>query len=604
MNTNLRKRSFVWGALIASVAILAPSARSGGVPQSSPAAARRADQTSMYQMILVDRTVKAVKYAHRSGSTKIDFAGTDLMAGAKGEAKVDSHRGAMEVKVEFWNMQKPTTFGPEYLTYVMWAISPEGRPVNLGEVLIGSNDRSKLDVTTDLQAFALIVTAEPYYAVRRPSNVVVMENEIRPDTVGTTEVVDAKYELIDRGGYIPTGYKFDPVLLNTKLPLEFFEARNALRIAQSAGAENYATSSYANASGQMKQADDMAVRHSVDKKRLSSTSRLVVQTAEDAREISVKRIDEIRAEEGRTADANRLASANAGKRSAEADAADANRARENAEGKTRDAQDSARNAAAGQARAERDNATAQQQKLDAQADSDRNRASASDANQATADAQQHQKDAESESARNRLAAADANQATAEAQQHQRNAESDSARDRLAAANSDQQLRQAVIDREELRARLLVQFNAILETRDTVRGLVVNMSDVLFDTAKFTLRPAAREKLAKISGIVIAYPTLALSIEGNTDSVGGEAYNQQLSENRAGSVRDYLGQQGIPAASMTARGFGKSQPVASNDTAGGRQQNRRVELVVSGEVIGNTVGAGPAAMQNLPLAPRP
>jgi outer membrane protein OmpA-like peptidoglycan-associated protein len=604
MTKNLRKRSIVWGALLASVAVLAPSSRSGGVPQSSQAAARRADQTYMYQMILVDRTVKAVKYAHRSGSTKIDFEGTNLMAGAKGEAKVDSHRGAMEIKVEFSNMQKPTTFGAEYLTYVMWAISPEGRPVNLGEVLIGGNDRSKLDVTTDLQAFALIVTAEPYYAVRRPSNVVVMENAIRPDTVGTTEVVDAKYELIDRGGYIPTGYKFDPVVLNSKLPLEFFEARNALRIAQSAGAENYATSSYANASGQMKQADDMAVRHSVDKKRLSSTSRLVVQTAEDAREIAVKRIDEIRAEEGRTADANRVASANAGKRSAEAETADANRARENAEGKTRDAQDSARNAAAGQAQAERDNAAAQQQKMNAQADSDRNRAAAADANQATANAQQHQRDAESESARSRAATADANQATTDAQQHQRDAETESARSRLAAANSDQQLQQAVRDREELRARLLIQFNAILETRDTVRGLVVNMSDVLFDSAKFTLRPAAREKLAKISGIVLAYPTLALAIEGNTDSVGGDAYNQQLSENRAGSVRDYLGQQGIPAASMTAHGFGKTQPVASNDTAGGRQQNRRVELVVSGEVIGNTVGAGPAAMGNLPLPPRP
>ncbi len=576
MIKNLRKRSFVWGALMASVAILAPPAHSGGVPQSSPGAARRADQTSMYQMILVDRTVKAVKYAHRSGSTKIDFEGTDLMPSAKGDAKVDSHRGAMEVKVEFWNMQKPTTFGGEYLTYVLWAISPEGRPVNLGEVLIGGNDRSKIDVTTDLQAFAMIVTAEPYYAVRRPSNVVVMENLIRPDTVGTTEVVDAKYELIDRGGYIPTGYKFDPVVLNTKLPLEFFEARNALRIAQSAGAENYATSSYANAAGQMKQADDMAVRHSVDKKRLSSTSRLVVQTAEDAREISVKRMDEIRAEAGRTADANRVASAKAETRSAEALAADAVRARENAEGKTRDAQDSARNAAAGQAQAERDSATAQQQKLDAQADSDRNRAAAADANQATADAQQHQRDAETESARSRLAA----------------------------ANSDQQLQQAVRDREELRARLLIQFNAILETRDTARGLVVNMSDVLFDSAKFTLRPAAREKLAKISGIVLAYPTLALAIEGNTDSVGGDAYNQTLSENRAGSVRAYLGQQGIPAASMTAHGFGKTQPVASNDTAGGRQQNRRVELIVSGEVIGNTIGAGPAAMGNLPLPPRP
>lgn len=569
MKKNLRKRTIVWGALIASVAVLASPARSGGVPQDSPSAAARANQTSMYQEVLVDRTVKAVKYAHRSGSTKVDFAGTNLMANARGEAKVDSHRGAIQIKAEFSNLQKSTTFGPEYLTYVLWAISPEGRSTNLGEVLIGDDDRSKLDVTTDLQAFAMIVTAEPYYAVRRPSDVVVMENEIRPDTVGTAEVVDAKYDLIDRGGYIPTGYKFDPVVLNSKLPLEFFEARNALRIAQSAGAENYAASSYANAAGQMKQADDMATRHMVDKKRLSSTSRLVVQTAEDAREISVKRIDENRAAAGRAADANRVASAVAGERSAEADTADAVRGRKNAEGMTRDAQDSARNAAAGQAQAERDNAVAQQQKMDAQADSDRNRA-------VTADAQQHQRDAENESARNRLAA----------------------------ANSDQQLQQAVRDREELRARLLVQFNAILETRDTARGLVVNMSDVLFDSAKFTLRPAAREKLAKISGIVLAYPTLSLAIEGNTDSVGGDAYNQQLSEDRAGSVRDYLATEGIPAASMTSHGFGKTQPVASNETAEGRQQNRRVELVVSGDVIGNTAGTGPAAMEVLPLPPRP
>jgi outer membrane protein OmpA-like peptidoglycan-associated protein len=406
----------------------------------------------------------------------------------------------------------------------------------------------------------MIATAEPYYAVRRPSNVVVMENAIRPDTLGTSEVVGAKYELIDRGGYIPTGYKFDPVVLNAKLPLEFFEARNALRIAQSAGAENYAASSYTNAVGQMKQADDLAVQKHIDRKNLSSTSRLVVQTAEDAREISVKRIEEDRAEAARAEDANLIASANAGKRSAEED--------------TRDARNSARNAAAGQERAERDNANAQQQKLDAQADSDRNRAAAANANLATADAQQHQRDAEA----------------------------DSANSRLAAANSDQQLQQAMHEREELRARLLVQFNTILETRDTARGLVVNMSDVLFDSAKFTLRPAAREKLAKISGIVLAYPTLTLAIEGNTDSVGGDTYNQELSENRAGSVRDYLVKEGIPASSMTAHGFGKMQPVASNETTEGRQQNRRVELIVSGEVIGNSAGTSPAAMEDLPLAP--
>ena len=200
--------------------------------------------------------MQAVNYKHRSGATKLDFAGTDLMPSANGEAKVNSKRGSIEIEAEFGNLQKPTTFGNEYLTYILWAISPEGRAVNLGEVLVGGNHRSKLNVTTDLQAFALIVTAEPYYAVRQPSNVVVLENVVREDTKGTTEAVNAKYELMERGGYIPTGYKFDPVVLNAKLPLEFFEARNALRIAQSEGAEQYASDSYQHAVQLMNNADE------------------------------------------------------------------------------------------------------------------------------------------------------------------------------------------------------------------------------------------------------------------------------------------------------------------------------------------------------------
>jgi outer membrane protein OmpA-like peptidoglycan-associated protein len=559
MTLNLRKRSIVWGLWIGALT-LPVSICSAALPQEpsthaeherAEGAARKEDRRVVY--VMVDRSVKAVKYAHRSGSTKINFEGTSLMSDARGEAKVDSHRGAMEIKVEFENIQRPTSFGPEYLTYVMWAISPEGRPVNLGEVLIGENHRSKLDVTTDLQAFALIVTAEPYYAVRRPSNVVVLENVIRPDTVGSTEIVDAKYELIDRGGYIPTGYKYERVEWNDRLPLEFFEARNALRIAESSGAEHFAAESYQHAEEQMKQADELASRHDVDKKRLSATSRLVVQTAEDAREIAVKRMDSDRADSDRRDDANRVASAKAETRnakaetrSAEAVAADAARAREEAERRARESNESARNAAAGQARAEKDTDDARRGQQAAQADADRNRD--------------------------------------------------------AAMNSDQQLQKALREREELRARLLIQFNAILETRDTARGLVVNMSDVLFDSAKFTLRPMAREKLAKISGIVLAYPSLSLAIEGNTDSVGGEDYNQQLSENRAGSVRDYLVQEGVPTNSMSVHGFGKSQPVASNETADGRQQNRRVELVVSGDVIGTVMGSGPAAMEVLPVRP--
>src|SRR5579864_630318 len=251
-------------------------------------------QTPTFHVVVTSRTTQAVNYKHRSGSTKVDFAGTELMPSADGRAEVNSKRGAIEIEAEFGNLQKPTIFGNEYLTYILWAISPVGRAVNLGEVLVGGNSRSKLHVTTDLQAFALIVTAEPYYAVRQPSNVVILENVIRKDTQGTIETVDAKYELMERGGYIPTGYKFDPVVLNAKLPLEFFEARNAVRIAQSEGAAQYASDSYQHAVLLMNNADEYATSKNIQKKPLIAVSRDAVQTAEDARAIAVKKMDDVR----------------------------------------------------------------------------------------------------------------------------------------------------------------------------------------------------------------------------------------------------------------------------------------------------------------------
>src|SRR6202045_155588 len=468
--------------------------------------------TPTFHVTVVSRSVQAVNYKHRSGSTKLDFAGTDLMGSADGKAEVNSKRGSIEIEAEFGNLRKPTTFGNKYLTYVLWAISPEGRAMNLGEVLVGENHRSKLRVTTDLQAFALIVTAEPYYAVRQPSNLVVLENVVRDDTKGTTEAVNAKYELMERGGYIPTGYKFDPVVLNARLPLEFFEARNALRIAQSAGAEQYATESYRKAVRQMDEADSMAIRKHENKKSLIAVSREVVEKAEDAREISVKHIDEERLAHERRAGANREASANnraddeAQRRAgAEADTAEAQRRRREADRNNLDAQSAAMQAAAAKAGAERDRDSAQRQQQAAEAESDRNRANA-----ASSDAQlQQATGAKADAERDRnTAERDRN----DAQQQRRAAEADSDRNRERAASSDAQLQQAVRDREDIRARLLTQFNLILETRDTARGLVVNMSDVLFDSGKYTLRPLAREKLAKISGIVLAYPTLRLAVE--------------------------------------------------------------------------------------------
>jgi outer membrane protein OmpA-like peptidoglycan-associated protein len=515
--------------------------------------------TPTFRVTVISRNVQAVNYQHRSGSSKLDFAGTDLMPSANGVAQINSKRGSIAIEAEFGDLQKPTTFGNEYLTYVLWAISPEGRAVNLGEVLLGGNHRSKLNVTTDLQAFALIVTAEPYYAVRQPSNAVVLENVIREDTKGTSEAVNAKYELMERGGYIPTGYKFDPVVLNAKLPLEFFEARNALRIAQSEGAEQYAPDSYQHAVKLMDSADTHATSKHIDKKPLIAVSREAVQTAEDARAIAVKKMDDVRLANERQDSADALArtqgqadEATRRKEQAESDTARAQAAKTQAESDTVNAQAASAQAQSEAANARNDAADAQAANAKAQADMEQNQASSATALSA--------------------------------------AQSDADQSRLAAQQANLNAQQADTDKAAMRAKLSEQLNSILQTRDSARGLIVSMSDVLFDSGKYSLKPGAREKLAKVAGILLAYPSLNIEVGGYTDNVGGDAMNQTLSENRANSVRDYLVQEGVATNSVSAKGFGNTLPVASNDNSGGRQQNRRVELLVSGEAIGVPVNA--------------
>jgi outer membrane protein OmpA-like peptidoglycan-associated protein len=521
--------------------------------------------TPTFRVTVISRSVQAVNYQHRSGSSKLDFAGTDLMPSANGVAEINSKRGSIAIQAEFGNLQKPTTFGNEYLTYVLWAISPEGRAVNLGEVLLGGNHRSKLNVTTDLQAFALIVTAEPYYAVRQPSNAVILENVVREETKGTTEAVNAKYELMERGGYIPTGYKFDPVVLNANLPLEFFEARNALRIAQSEGAEQYAADSYQHAVRLMDQADADAINKHIDRKPLISVSREAVQTAEDARAIAVKKMDDVRLANERQDSVDAQART-------QGQADEATRRKERAESDTAKAQ-------AAKVQAESDTVNAQAAKVQAESDAAKARTDTADAQAATAKAQSD------------MAASQASSATALSA-----AQADADRSRADNLKAQQIAQQAETDKAAMRAKLSEQLNSILQTRDTARGLIVSMSDVLFDSGKYSLKPGAREKLAKVAGILLAYPGLNIEVGGYTDNVGGDAMNQTLSEHRAGSVRDYLVQQGVSNNSVSSRGFGSSLPVSSNDNSAGRQQNRRVELLVSGEAIGNPVNATTGSLQ--------
>ena len=497
------------------------------------------DETPVFKVNVVGRSTQAVNYHFRSGSTKVDLLGTELMPQAKGSAKIESHLGRTEINANVTNLDSPQKFGREYLTYVLWAIDPQGRTQNLGEFVL--NGGREIQVTTPLQAFALIVTAEPYFAVTRPSDLVVMENVIRKDTVGATEMINTKYELIGRGQYIPKHASYDVAPLDPKTPLPLAEARNAVRIAQMSGADKYAADTYQRAVDLLKQSEEYWSRKYVQQKPVATVAREATQTADNARNISLKKqLDEFDeqqrlAAQQREEDARKRAEDEAARRAAaETQAQEAARQREEA------------------MRAEQE---------------------------AQARAAEQQRQAE-EAAKARQEAEAARQT---ALQQQQAAEA-------ARQQAEQQRLQAEREKEEMRARLLQQLNTVLETRDTQRGLIVNMSDVLFDSGQATLRPAAREKLAKISGIVLAYPGLKLQVEGHTDSVGSDAYNQKLSEKRANNVRDYLIKQSVPEDVITAMGFGKADPVADNKTAKGRQLNRRVEMVVSGEVIGTKIGS--------------
>jgi outer membrane protein OmpA-like peptidoglycan-associated protein len=576
---------------ICGLAAAQPAQAPNPVQQTTENAARMAaGAMPIYRVSVVERTTKAVNYNHRSGPTNIGFRGTAILPEAGGEARVESRQGVIKIDARMDKLQPATKFGPEYLTYVMWAITPEGRATNVGEVLLNGG-KSTLDATTELQSFGLIVTAEPYFAVTQPSDVVVMENFVRKDTTGTIEEVDAKYELLQRGQYTlnVNPAEITPSRLNSKMPLELFEARNAVRIARWTGAEKYAPETFQKAVQGLENAEGY-LKGKAGNKPIGTVAREAVQMAEDARIITVKKIGEERLANERQAGADREALAENARAAAQADAARIGQAAEAAQvaakseadrqEKARDAQMLAERAEADRLKAENDaRTTAAQNEADRlKREGDAQMA----ASRTEADRLKSENDARTAAAQNE---ADRLKSENDAQRAAAQAELDrAAKDRA----------RAEAEKVELRAQLLSQFNAVLQTRDTARGLVVNMSDVLFDTGKFSLRPIAREKLAKVAGIVSGHPGLRLDVEGYTDSVGGDDYNQRLSEHRGEAVRDYLTGEGMAAGSVTAKGFGKTQPVATNATAAGRQQNRRVEIVISGEVIGTEIGVPIAA----------
>ncbi len=462
------------------------------------------------QVTAVQKAAKAINYRNLKGSVDIDFKGTVLLPNAKGTANVRNKAGETVIKTEFENLTAPSQFGIEYLTYVLWAISPDGRATNLGELIV-KNGESRLNAQTSLQALSLIVTAEPYFAVSQPGSVVILENAIKPGNTDKIELVDAKYELLPAGEYTKniSATDIQPQAVDKKTPFYVYQARNAVRIAKNAGADIYAAEGFANAERLLA----LSETKEGGKKGRSMTAREAVQSAEDSRAIAVKReTDEALAKEQQKSK-DQIAMANSQANAATLGQAQAEDARARAE------------VAKGQSDTERAAALALATSASGQADVANNRAKKAEGDQAV-----------------------------------------------------------------LRAQLLTQLNSILQTRDTARGLIVSMPDSLFQSGSSNLRPAVREKLAKIAGILSAHPDLKLSVEGHTDSVGSDEYNQGLSEQRAQAAKDYLVNQGVAGSSIASRGFGKTVPIATNDTPEGRQQNRRVELIVSGEAIGTSASA--------------
>jgi outer membrane protein OmpA-like peptidoglycan-associated protein len=478
----------------------------------------------IYKVKVVQHNLDCVNYLHRSGSTTIGFAGTPLLAGAKGDAKVTSERGGITIEANFQGLTPANGFGHEYLTYVLWAISPDGRAQNLGEVL-PAGTKNNIRVTTALQSFGMIVTAEPYFSVSEPSDMVVLQNVIRQDkTSGVLETVSANYFLLPRGTYAETAGAHtvaNPITRNERSPLEMYEADNAMRIAHEAEADKYAPEIMAKAELDRQNASDIDGNKHGDRKMEITDAREAVERAEDARVASLR------------------------KQAAEREAA------------TVMAKD----------KAQADAALSQQQAAQAQLD----------AQNSQMKAQQAQLQAEQ---------AQAAKAQADAARAQAEAEAAEARAKAAEANK------SVEDANAVREKLRQQLNSVLATSETARGLIVNMSDVLFDTGKYTLKPTTQISLAKVAGILQAYPGLKVQVEGYTDSVGSDDYNQKLSDNRASTVKNFLIAQGVSTNSITSQGFGKNDPVADNATSSGRQQNRRVNMVVSGDAIG--IGQGQTA----------
>ena len=486
----------------------------------------------------VKRATLAVRYAENK-KTSVNLTGTSLAPRVLGKVSVEYKKNDARIKIKVENLDSPQTFGPFYTTFVVWAVTPEGQTENLME--LPSGYAAEIQTQSSAQTFGVIISAEPHNAVKMPSRKVVAETALPKNSDYGVQTVQAEYRA-DKGNFYET--QEDSILkADYTTPRLVLGARRSIDIARRAGGKEFAREEFRQAEEKLVTLEQIWPHNLKVDTKFSGLARDVMRLAQVARDLAVEREIQARIEDERQERIRRLEEARA---QAEAAKAEAERIKLEAE----------------RARAEAELSKAR-------------------AEVAKAEAEKAERAAAEERARREESSRQAEAAQLAAKAREEAARLETERARAETERAKQATESAKRERDAALQKLYVSLSEILDTKRETRGFIVNLGDVLFDTGRATLKPAAREKLSKLAGILLAYPgQLTLEIEGHTDSVGSDELNNKLSQNRAQSVGDYLTTAGVKSERIKAvSGFGKTKPVASNNTAAGRQMNRRVEVVI-------------------------
>jgi outer membrane protein OmpA-like peptidoglycan-associated protein len=485
----------------------------------------------------IRRETVAVSYPLEQ-TVSLKFRGTTRLPRLTGAAKVRrTGRRNTRVEMSIDNLPRAYELGSVYTTFVLWAVSPEGRADNLGELKRSGSQfiDTKIDVTTPLETFALIVTAEPHYLVRSPSRMVVLEN-LPPRDPGDAQVSTVPVQYIGN----TSDYFRDPRVPDLadreyiRTPTSLLGARQAVQLARYAGAERDASAELGEAQTMLAQAEN-AWRLNQSEAEVDTLARRALSLGVKAEETA-----ELRAAARKRRDEK--AASDRAVNEAEETAAEASRT-------IQGLRDSLRKEESARESAEREAAGANQMLRELRQENARLRDELANVR------------AEGDAARLKLARMEGEQAAAQAR-----------------SEAERRAAQQLETISSLKSSL-ARFGTV---RQTAGGLVLVLSDALWvgPRAAELSTKAVASTVEPLAALLANNPDLRVRIEAYTDARGDASDLQRLTQDRAEALAGRLVSSGVDGARIQANGMGTSNPVTPNTTPAGRQRNRRVEITLT------------------------